>query len=345
MTEMVGGDLKYYPGKGYISLWGHNIFIFGANDERSENKIRGMTVRKAYCDEITLFPHSFWVQLRNRMSCPDSQIIATTNPDSPSHWLKTEVLDKWDKISLYWMKFLIEDNIHLPKSYIEGLRNELTGMWYERFILGKWVVAEGAIYDFFAENSKYIMTPEEADRLRAQYYAVSIDYGTTNPTSIGYYGINHLYDGRINPKIWKIDECYYDSKVTGKQKTDLEQAEMLKDFLKNKQYPDRIVVDPSAASFITQLERSGFYNIVPAENAVLDGIRLQAQMLRSGAYKIVDVCHQTIRDYGAYVWDKNAQDRGLDKPKKENDHTKDEERYMIETEFGDTGLNYTGLAA
>ena len=345
MTELVGSDLKYYPGKVYISLWGHNVFVFGANDERSENKIRGMTVRKAYCDEITLFPYSFWVQLRNRMSCDDSQVIATTNPDSPAHWLKKEVLDRWETTSLYWMKFLIEDNIHLPRKYIAELRSELTGLWYDRFFLGKWVLAEGSIYDFFEENNKYLLTEDEAAELRADYYVVSIDYGTTNPTSIGYYGVNHNYNGTTKPKAWKIDECYYDSKVTGVQKTDLEQVEMLKKFLKDKIPPDKIIVDPSAASFIAQLERSGFWNVIPAENAVLDGIRLQAQMLRSGAYKIVDVCHQTIRDYGSYVWDENAQKKGEDKPKKENDHTKDEERYFIETEFGEIGLTYVGLAA
>jgi len=89
---MVGDNLVYRQGQGEATLYGRRIYVAGANDERSEGRIRGMTLAGVYGDELTLWPESFFKQCLARMSVEDAKLFGTTNPDSPYHWLKTEYL-------------------------------------------------------------------------------------------------------------------------------------------------------------------------------------------------------------------------------------------------------------
>lgn len=134
-------------------LFGRKIMLEGANDARSEGKIRGITLGGAYCDELTLFPKDFFTMLLSRLSAPEAKLIATTNPDVPTHWLKKEYLDNAaladDLLSVF---FGIDDNTTLPAEYVSSLKKEYTGVYYDRFIRGLWVVANGAIYRIFSDN-------------------------------------------------------------------------------------------------------------------------------------------------------------------------------------------------
>ena len=158
-------------------------------------------------------------------------------------------------------------------------------------------------------------------------YYVAADYGTTNPTAFGLYGLG------ASGTVYKEREYYWDPAIEGKQKTDSEFSDAMAAFIGNI-VPRAIIVDPSAESFQLQLKRDGFRNVINADNSVLDGIRTQSRMLTTGRYKVLERCKQTIADYGAYVWDSKAQERGEDKPIKKFDHTKDEERYLLHTLFG-----------
>ena len=133
-------------------LFGRRIMLEGANDERSESKIRGITLGGAYCDELTLFPKDFFIMLLSRLSVKDAKLIATTNPDMPSHWLLTEYLTN-DELGddIFRMFFHIDDNTTLDHDYISALKKEYTGVFYDRFIRGLWVAAEGVIYDQYAD--------------------------------------------------------------------------------------------------------------------------------------------------------------------------------------------------
>jgi PBSX family phage terminase large subunit len=96
--------------------------------------------------------------LLSRLSLENSFLIGTTNPDTPSHWLLKNYISRKNELDIKVWNFLLEDNHTLPKSYIENLKKEYTGVFYDRFILGKWVAAEGLIYSKFAnEKEKYIM--------------------------------------------------------------------------------------------------------------------------------------------------------------------------------------------
>lgn len=158
LQELVGEDnFKYSLSTKEGRLFGRKILLEGANDAKSENKIRGMTLGGAYCDELTLFPKDFFSMLLSRLSVKGAKLIATTNPDVPTHWLKKEYIDN-PKVDMLVLRFLIDDNTTLPEEYVREIKKEYTGVYFERFIRGNWVAAEGVIYPLFADNpSRYIV--------------------------------------------------------------------------------------------------------------------------------------------------------------------------------------------
>ena len=322
MRELYGDNsISHVYGDGEINIFGRHAYLVGANDERAVTKIQGMGLVYAYGDEVPTWPESFFQMLKSRLSEPGAKFDGTCNPEGPYHWLKN-FIDTADNIC-HW-HFHIDDNPYLDPDFVSALKNEYTGLWYKRYIQGLWVLAEGVVYDMWDEEKHVI---DELPEAKEHY--VSIDYGTGNPTAFGLYGVR---SGRA----WKEKEYFYDHTQHGKQKTDAEFSQDLKKFLGGVQ-PKFIIVDPSALSFKTQIRRDGFKNVKDANNAVVDGIRTQATMLQSGRYKVHRSCKETIREYSAYVWDTKAQQQGEDKPMKQNDHTKDEERYFLHTIFGKQG--------
>ena len=179
LTELVGrknfsGSAESKEGR----LFGRKIYFEGANDESSESKIRGMTLYAAYCDELTLFPEEFFMMLLSRLSVDGAMVLATTNPDSPSHWLMRDYLARKDKNApeIYRRKLTIDDNPFLPKKYVSELKKEYTGLFYRRFILGEWCAAEGAVYGDFAEcPEKFII--DEIDPSEIILTTVGVDFG------------------------------------------------------------------------------------------------------------------------------------------------------------------------
>jgi PBSX family phage terminase large subunit len=334
LQTLLGYELNYSPGKHEVDLWGRKMFCFGAYDEGSEGIIRGMTLAGALGDELTLWPKSFFMMLLERLSVKGAQFFGSTNPDSPYHYLKTDFLDN-PELSLYQEHFALEDNPSLDPEYVNNLKKEHIGLWYKRFIEGLWVLAQGAIYDFFDES---IHTIEPKKLPIAYSHSVGIDYGTMNPTCFILFGEQN--SGRL--KCWAEDEYYHDSQKALCQKTD---AEYVDDYLKfvGRIPISNVYVDPSAASFIAELKRRGVCNIRETDNSVLDGIRFQATMLKNGEYVISRKCRQVIKDYGAYSWDTKAQRNGEDRPLKQNDHTKDPERYYLYNRYGTHKIDYSAL--
>lgn len=177
-------------------LFGRKIMLEGANDIRSENKIRGSTLGGAYCDELTLFPKDFFIMLLSRMSTPGAKLIATTNPDVPTHWLLTEYLKNEELTDdLFRMFFHIDDNTTLPAEYVASLKKEYTGVYYDRFIRGDWVVANGAIYKVFSDNPTACYA---AELPHFDYINIGLDFGGNGSrhalvASAITHGYEHLY--------------------------------------------------------------------------------------------------------------------------------------------------------
>lgn len=185
MAELFASSFSYSITKKEARLFGRRVYLEGAANSGAEGKIRGMTLRGAYCDELSLFGEDFFAMLLSRLSEDGAKLFATTNPDTPGHWLKRDYLDRKlpDLLSL---KFTLEDNPHLSQEYIAALKSEFSGVFYDRFILGMWVAAEGRIYDTFSERN--ILSAEEmADRLsenRLITSVVGVDYGGNGSASV-----------------------------------------------------------------------------------------------------------------------------------------------------------------
>lgn len=335
IIEIVGsGQAKYFSGKQEFHLFGKPIHVFGVNDERSVGKIQGATIRKAYGDEIALWPEVFFKMMDSRMSTKKSQFFGTTNPGPPRHYLKTEYLDRKHELDLSSFFFCLDDNTELDESYKSAIKlNYKSGFWYDRYISGLWCSAEGQVYDCFDYKKCVIKLFPKAKRK-----IVAVDYGTTNPTCFILFGIDY---NQTTP-IWAEREYYYDSKKGARQKSDEEYADDFVAWL-GEDRPDLVLVDPSAASFKVALAKKKSLPIRNAENEVLPGIRTQYRLLANGKYKIHESCKNTIAQYGQYVWDKHSYDKGEDVPKKEDDHTKDVERYALYHLEGKRNLDYTIL--
>jgi PBSX family phage terminase large subunit len=324
LLEMLGVDVKYYAGKQEIVLYGRTVILVGANDERAEGKIRGNTYAGALVDEGTLLPESFFITLLARLSVPGAKLFITTNPDSPFHWLKKNYIDRSDDLDLKTFKFSLEDNPSLTQQFKDSLKSEFRGLWYQRYIEGKWVLAEGSIYDFFDEKLHCI----DFSPTTCRYFSCGVDYGTTNPCAFNLVG----YDPSGFPNLWVEDEYYWDSREKNRQKTDTEYAEDLKRFLSGR-HVKAIYVDPSAASFKAELIKMGFSGIVDANNDVLDGIRFTSKLLSNGTLKIAKKCQNLIKEFGTYAWDAKSIKLGEDRPLKQNDHLLDSLRYVLHTHF------------
>lgn len=322
----LGPNVRHYAHRREINLFGRTMYLVSANDARAETKIRGATLAGAYVDEMTLIPESFIKMLLSRLSLPGAKLFGTTNPDSPYHWLKTDFIDRVDALDLKTWHFKLEDNPSLSAEFMEIIKKEYKGLWYQRFIEGLWVQAEGAVYDFFDESIHVIDYP----RSQASYYICGVDYGTTNPCAFVLVGVNKDY----YPNYWVESEYYFDSRKAQRQKTDSEYAEDLKRFLEGK-VVKAIYIDPSAASFKLELSKEGFSNLFEAKNDVVDGIRFVAKHLTNGTLKVTKQCPKLINEFQSYVWDEKAAMKGEDKPKKENDHALDALRYAIYSHFYD----------
>lgn len=298
-------------------IFGRNVDLEGAANALSENKIRGVTLSGAYVDELTLIPQDFFVMLLSRLSTEGAKLFGTTNPDSPRHWLKTDYLDKAD-LDIYRSKFLLDDNTTLPPEYIENLKREYTGVFFRRFILGDWVAAEGAIYPMFDKSAH---VSDAVPELLMHW--ICADYGHTNPTAFLRLAIGR--DGRI----WVTDEYYHMADRSG-AKSPKQYARDMKAFAGKGPAPDVVVIDPSAEGFILQLkEDAPELRIKRADNAVLEGIQLVSSAIDAGVLMIHPRCRHLIDELQGYAWDPKAQERGEDKPVKQNDHACDALRYGL----------------
>lgn len=319
MSEITGENYEKGFSKKEITVLGRKVQIEGANDDRAEGRIRGLTLAGHYGDELTLWPEGYFKQALARMSVAGAKFFGTTNPDSPNHYLKKEYLDN-ETLDLKRFHFSLTDNPFLSLDYIRNISKEYQGVWKKRFISGLWVQAEGAIYDMFSDHLIVKDPPKIVQTFGA------IDYGTSNPFVFLVIGIGK------DAKMYVIDEYRWDSKAEGRQLTDAQYAERVKNFLnKNGHRPEKIYLDPSAASFYRQLVNDSAFRgrVVKADNTVLDGIRDVSTLYGNELLLIAEKCEGLINENYSYLWDAKAQQRGEDKPLKQDDHAPDAIRYFV----------------
>lgn len=351
LVEMLGTSrCKLNAGEGTLHLLGRRVYIAGANDERAQEKIRGMTLLGAYIDELSVLPESFWEMLRTRMSEAGARICATTNPEGPFHWLKTKWLDRarlWldrdgrthhradDSAPLHRFSFKLTDNPHLDPEYVADLVASSAGLWYRRLILGEWALAEGAVFDCY-DPDQHITT---ALPTMARWVSVGVDYGTTNPFAGVLLGVGE------DRRLYAVSEYRWDSKRERAKRTDAQYSAAVRDWLARVERPgelsgaehapargvrpERVYVDPSAASFITQLWHDRMPGVGAADNDVLDGIRTVSTVMAQNRLLVHESCRGLLDELPAYAWDDGAAEKGKDEPVKAFDHSVDALRYAV----------------
>lgn len=291
----------------------NTFFLFGGRDESSAGLIQGITLAGVLLDEVALMPRSFVEQACARCSVSGAKFWFSCNPEGPGHWFYREWVCRAEEKRALYLHFTMADNPSLSARVRARYESMYSGIFYRRFVLGEWTAAEGRIYDFYAPGEYAQEAPAEPwERLR-----VSVDYGTVNPTSMGLWA---LKDG-----VWyRVDEYYYDSRTEGRQKTDEEYVDALEELTRGRRI-ERVIVDPSAASFIETLRRRGF-RVMRANNAVADGLRVTADLLKKRRLVICRSCKDCLREMESYEWVNDGS--GHDVPRKENDHAMDEMRYF-----------------
>lgn len=310
--------------KNYIDIFAsgrrNRFYFFGGRDESSASLIQGMTLAGVLMDEAALMPRSFVEQAIARCSVPRSKMWFNCNPDNPYHWFYREWIKKTDEKNALYLHFTMKDNPSLTPEIRRRYEKIYSGIFYDRFVLGKWTAASGVVYPMFSEEVHTFDKAPECGR-----YIVSCDYGTVNPSSFGLWG-------ECGGVWYRLDEYYYDSKREGVSRTDEEHYSGLERLIGERR-PEFIIVDPSAASFIECIRRHGRYHVRPAKNDVLSGIRRVGDALKNRSILISKGCKDCLREFSLYCWNEKL---GGDVPLKENDHAMDDVRYFVSCVMNDS---------
>ena len=318
-------------------VFGEQVYCLGAEKMSQVAKILGSSIKYCYGDEIAKWNQEVFNVLKSRLDKEYSCFDGSCNPESPNHWLKNFIDD--EQLDAYIQKYKIFDNPNLPKSYVENLCNEYAGtVYYDRYILGEWALAEGLIYPMYKDALVDSLPTKDDHIIPASEYVVSIDYGTMNAFAA------ILWSKRDG--IWYGErEYYYSGRETGQQKTDQDYADDLDEWIsdiwekrvENPTYTDlsglnaqkiETIIDPSAASFIALLKKSEWAKVRAANNAVADGIRDTAVALQTGKVKMLRSLKNWVKEVGGYVWDNSETE---ERPVKVNDHLQDATRYFVRT--------------
>ena len=296
------------------------FFLFGGTNEASQDLVQGITLGGFFFDEVALMPESFVAQATSRLSVEGSKAWFNCNPDSPYHWFKLQWIDQLAKKNAIRIHLLMKDNPSLSEETLRRYDSMYSGVFYLRYILGQWAMADGLVYDNFDREKMVVDIPKEPV-WEKQW--ISIDYGTQNATVFKLWS---LFKGTW----YNNAEYYYSGRETGRQKTDEQYIDDLEDFffehdLSRKNV--KLIVDPSAASFKKALRNRGF-GVVNANNNVLDGVRFMMTQMNLGKMKWTEASQHTLKEFGSYMWDKKAADRGEDAVVKEHDHCLDADRYF-----------------
>lgn len=295
------------------------FYLFGGKDERSQSLVQGFTAAGFFFDEVALMPESFVNQCIARCSEEGSKLWFNCNPEGPFHWFKVNWIDQLADKNAFRLQFNIDDNPSLSERRKEFYKRMFSGVFYQRFILGLWVLAEGIIYDMFRKEEHVVPTvPRNYSTMH-----IAIDYGTQNPTVFAKWG--------LCGNVWyKVDEYHHSGKEGGLQKTDEEYYNDLVRFA-GADTITSVIVDPSAASFIALIKKKGQFRVKKAKNDVLQGIRNTSTAMKQKRILYNDCCKHTFAEISTYCWDPKAAEKGEDKPLKEHDHHMDADRYFVNT--------------
>ena len=294
----------------------NKFYLFSGKDEASAAFIQGITLSGILFDEVALMPQSFVEQALARCSVSNSKFWFNCNPEYPQHWFFQDWIKNAATKKALYLHFTMNDNPSLSPEIKKRYESLYSGTFFERFIEGRWVAAEGSVYPEMCNSDSFVDVPN----VKFEKYMISCDYGTVNPTSMGLWA-------KFHETWYRIREYYYDSRKKNGPRTDEEHYSALCELVGNLKI-DAITVDPSAASFIALIRHYGKFKVIPAKNNVINGIRKVSSALKSKSLVICNSCKDSMREFSLYRWENSL---CKDVPIKENDHAMDDIRYFVST--------------
>ncbi|MBO5369425.1 MAG: PBSX family phage terminase large subunit [Clostridia bacterium] len=309
LQELVGdANFSFSTSRKEAELFGRKIYLEGADNVLSEDKIRGMTLAGAYCDEITLLDEDFFRMLLSRLSVEGAFLLGTTNPDRPTHWLMRDYIKRGEELDLLTIKYLIDDNTFLPMDYIAKIKKEYVGVFYERFILGRWKAADGVVYPLFANNPElFIKTEIEPECI--QYATIGVDFGGNG--SAHAFVLNGFTKGYR--ELITLDEFYLKKEISPKELED----EFVRFVRKAKaRYRVFEVYCDSAESTLIKgfetaatREKLGVSVMKAKKGAIIDRIRFYNFLMSTGRYYVLSHCENIIAAYKDAEWNSKSKDK------------------------------------
>lgn len=290
--EFCSFSLKNKKGK----IFGRTCYLEGVYDSKSQENIRGMTIKGAYCDEVVTYNKDFMDMLKSRMRVINPFAYLTCNPDHPKHWFNIEFREN-SKIEKNVWDFALDDNVFLPKDFIENIKNEYVDVLYDRYVLGKWVAAEGSIYKTFSKTTNVV---DKIPYDEIIFYVAGVDIGgSQSQTAFVLTGFTDNFK-----KIFVVDEF--------KLPADNDANSIIEAF-KNistkwkKTYGNKFndcFVDSAASTFIKSFSILNIIDVYKSRKVpILERIS-QTQMLFSNSRLLINKsCVNLISAFETAVWD------------------------------------------
>lgn len=309
LQELVGdANFSYSTSRKEAELFGRKIYLEGADNVLSEDKIRGMTLAGAYCDEITLLDESFFRMLLSRLSVEGAFMLGSTNPDRPTHWLMRDYINRSDELDLLTIKYLIDDNTFLPADYIPKIKKEYVGVFYERFILGRWKAADGVVYPLFANDPESFIK-DSVDPEIIQYATIGVDFGGNG--SAHAFILNGFTKGFR--EIITLDEFYLKKEISPKE-LESEFVKFVKES-KSKYRVYEVYCDSAESTLIKGLEAAavkaklGVSVMKAKKGPIINRIRFYNMLMSKGKYYVLRRCENLIAAYKDAEWNSKSKDK------------------------------------
>lgn len=297
---------------GHYHLFGVDIVPAYTGSVRGIGAIRGMTSYGAYVNEASLATHEVFQEIVQRCSVRSARIICDTNPDIPTHWLKTDYIDNHDpKARIKAFSFTIDDNTFLSKDYVEALKAATPkGMFYDRSILGQWVTGEGIVYQDFNKDT---MLVNEVPKNLEYYCGVDWGFAEGHENVITVFGDDPDTDTTYLLDIYSSTGKYIDYWIEIAQKIQEKYG-----------YGINFWADSARPEYVSYFQQNGI-QARNADKSVMDGVEYCSSRIKLDKFRVLRSCAKPfLDDIYQYVWDPV---KGV--PKKEHDNVMDSFRYAV----------------
>lgn len=295
-------------------MFGERVFCLGADKISQVNRLRGSSIKYCYGDEVVTWHQDVFEMLKSRLDRSYSIFDGTCNPENPQHWFKKFLESDAD---IYQQSYTLDDNPFLSDAFKDNLKREYQGsVFYDRYILGKWVNAEGLIYILLADNpQRYIVSRDELPAMHD--YNIGIDFGgnkSGHAIVLSAIGV----DGRL----YFLKSDY--AAAHGTRAEDVVSWCVRKPEEYFAEYPYMYDIFPDAAeqTLKNSIEARSSFNVYNSiKRPIIDRIRVMNMLLASDRVRFVKgECDELIKAFSEAMWDsKSLQDKRLDNGTFNND--------------------------